>query len=184
MSLLSKISLSDFATLSKKRMDSQNLFKESSDWQTYYYQNSMNDEFNQYMDYYIRSIKNYKKVLIVEDDALSFKVIQSFIKDYDDNVQCFYASNETDALDIINVFHCDLVIADYFIEGTKTGLDVCNRIQDDYPDIKCSIVSSLKYYQFQELLKYSQTEPVFFEKPISKNKILHFLDEVYGDRYV
>lgn len=152
---------------------------DSSDWMTYYYQNSMNAEFMQYTDYYIREIKDCKKILIIEDDAISFKIIQSFIKVYDDDIRCFFASNEKDAMEIISTFHCDLVIADYFIDDVKTGLDICQRIKNEYPEIKCSIISSLKQYQYQELLRYSDVEPVFFEKPVSKTKIINYLDEVY-----
>lgn len=153
---------------------------DSADWMTYYYKNSMNAEFNQYNEYYVRALKDCKKVLIIEDDEVSFKIIQSFIKAYDKEVRCFLASNEKDAMDIISTFHCDLVIADYFIDDVHTGLDICHRIKNEYPEIRCSIISSLKSYQFQELLKYSDVEPTFFEKPVSKNKVIAFLDEVYG----
>ncbi len=161
-----------------------NYFEDSSDWIAYYYQNSMNPEFLQYTDYYIKSLKDYKKILIIEDDNLSFRIIQSFIKEYDDEVKCFYASNEKDALEIIETFHCDLVIADYFLNDDETGLRICRVIKEFYPEIECSIMSSLKYYQYQEILKYSEVEPLFFEKPVSKTKIIHFLDEVYRRRCV
>lgn len=157
---------------------------DSSDWLTYYYQNSMNAEFMQYRDYYIRALKDCKKVLIIEDDDLSFKIIQSFIKSYDPDIRCFFASNEKDAMEIIQTFHCDLVIADYFIADEKTGLDICHRVKNEYPEISCSIVSSLKHDQYQDLLKYADVQPIFFEKPVSKNKITHYLEEVYGDRHV
>lgn len=157
---------------------------DNSDWLTYYYKNPMNAEFIQYTDYYIRALKDCKKVLIIEDDETSFKIIQSFVKVYDNDIRCFYAANEKDAMDIISTFHCDLVIADFFIADVKTGLDICQRIKSEYPEINCSIVSSLKHHQYQELLKYADIEPIFFEKPVSKNKIINYLDEVYRGRYV
>ena len=170
--------------LDNKEKVLSDLFSDNSDWISYYYKNSMNAEFLQYTEYYIRALKDFKKILIIEDDPISFRIIQSFIKTYDEEVKCFYAANENDAIEIINTFHCDLIIADYFIEGDRTGLDICRRVSQEYPEITCTIVSSLKHYQYQEILKYADTEPMFFEKPVSKKKMVEFLDQFYGGRHV
>lgn len=148
--------------LETKRKLFSDLFSDNSDWISFYYQNSMNAEFLQYTEYYIRALKDFKKILIIEDDPTSFRILQSFIKTYDEEVKCFYAANEKDAIEIIHTFHCDLIIADYFIEGDKTGLDICQHMSQEFPEITCTIVSSLKHDQYQEILKYAHTKPVFF----------------------
>jgi CheY-like chemotaxis protein len=158
------------------------IFVESSDWVTFYYQNSMSAEFMQYTEYYINALKDHKKVLIVEDDSLSFKILQSFVKAYDPDLKCFFASNQKDALEIMGTFDCDLVIADYFLDNEQTGLAICNHIKRRYPEVECLIISSLKNDQYREILKSSMTEPDFFEKPVSKHKIFSYLDQIYGGR--
>lgn len=150
------------------------------DWLTHYHQNTMNQEFLMYSEYYKNALKNHKKILIVEDDFLSFELMQKFINDHDNSVSCFFASNENDALDIMTRYECDLVIADYFLENNETGLSICQKIKKINPRVVFLIVSSLKSYQYQEILKYSNIEPAFLEKPISKIKIVSYLKEIYG----
>lgn len=160
-----------------------NLIKKAEsnkDWLTHYHQNTMNEEFLMYSEYYKNALKNHKKILIIEDDFISFELMQKFINDHDSGVNCFFASNEKDALDIMKSYECDLVIADYFLENNETGLSICQQIKKINPRVVFLIVSSLKSYQYQEILKYSTIEPAFLEKPISKFKIVTYLKELYG----
>ncbi len=150
------------------------------DWLTHYHQNTLSGEFLMYLEYYKTALKNHKKILIVEDDFISFELIQKFINDHDSGTNCFFASNEADALDIMKNYECDLVIADYFLENNETGLSICQKIKQLNPRVAFLIVSSLKSYQYQEILKYSNIEPAFLEKPISKYKIVTYLNEIYG----
>ena len=155
-----------------------------SDWINFYHQNPMSPEFIHYTEYYINALKDHKKVLVIEDDEMSFKIIESFIKDYDPEMKCFFASTESDALEIMKTFNCDLVIADYFLNEQETGLAICNRIKQRTPGVECLIISSLKHHQYHEILKYSAIEPQFFEKPLSKRKVINFLNQIYGASYV
>lgn len=157
--------------------------QQGSDWINYYHQNPMSPEFIHYTEYYIKALKDHKKVLVIEDDEFSFKIIESFIKDYDAEMKCFFASNEKDAEDIMRTFHCDLIIADYFLDEQETGLAICNEIKKKYPGVECLIISSLKHHQYQEILKYSPIELQFLEKPLSKKKVISFLNQVYGGGY-
>ena len=150
------------------------------DWVTHYHQNPMNAEFLIYADYYANILKEHKKILIIEDDFFSFEVMQAFVGEYDKGLTCFFASNEADALDIMSRYNCDLVIADYFLNNNETGLSICQKIREHNQRVSFLIVSSLKSYQYQEILKYSNFEPAFLEKPVSKTKIVSYLTEVYG----
>lgn len=150
------------------------------DWLTHYHQNTLSEEFLIYSEYYKNVLKNHKKILIIEDDFISFELMQKFINDHDHGTTCFFAGNEADALDIMKSYECDLVIADYFLENNETGLLICQKIIRNNPRVAFLIVSSLKSYQYQEILKYSNIEPAFLEKPISKYKIVTYLNEIYG----
>lgn len=154
---------------------------ENFDWLTYYFKNPINQEFLQYTDYYNLMLKKYKKILIIEDDLVSFNLMQSFINDYDPDIKCFLAKNECDAIDILKTYECDLVISDYFLDSDETGLQICEKIKSQFPNVECSIVSSLKYYQYQEIINFSRIEPSFLEKPISKKQMMGFLDDFYRE---
>jgi response regulator of citrate/malate metabolism len=150
------------------------------DWLTPYHKNPLNAEFLNYSEYYETILRDRKKILIIEDDYLSFEVIQTYVKDYDNGLTCFFASNEHDALDIMRRYDCDLVIADYFLDANETGLSVCQKIRDQNQQVAFLIVSSLRSYQYQEIIKYFQIEPDFLEKPVSKKKIIGHLNQIYG----
>lgn len=149
------------------------------DWLMHYHQNNLNEEFLLYREYYKNVLKNNKKILIIEDDFISFEFIQKLITDHESGVDCFFAATEVDALDIMKSFECDLVIADYFLENDENGLTICQKIRKLNHRTAFLIVSSLKYNQYQELLKYSIVEPAFLEKPISKRRILKYFDEIF-----
>lgn len=151
------------------------------DWLAYYFKNPMNQEFLLYTDYYNDVLKGCKKILVIEDDLVSFNIIQSYIKDYNSDIKCFLAKNESDAIEILKIHGCELVISDYFLDSDSTGLQICQKIKNQFPDVECSIVSSLRHDQYQEILNYSDIEPNFFEKPISKQKMIRYLNKFYGE---
>ena len=145
--------------------------------------NEINQEFNQYLDYFKELLKTEKgsKVLIIEDDPFMQLIIKDAVLDYNPDIHCFLASSKEEALALLEKVPCDLAISDYFINGIHTGLDLCNDIQFLYPGIKCLIISKMKSYEYQELARYSLlTAPEFIEKPVSKKTIKNYLSSLFG----
>lgn len=144
----------------------------------------INPEFNEYLEYHVHCLqqKGLKKILVVEDDPMSFHIIQKIIQDFDPEARCFFAQTEEDALHIAKTVRCDLAIVDYFLEG-HTGLELCNRLSVENPPMKYAIISSLRRHQYQEILKYSKAIPEFFEKPLSVKEIKKYLSTAFENGY-
>jgi response regulator of citrate/malate metabolism len=146
----------------------------------------VNPEFNQYMDYYIQLLRldSKGKVLIVEDDPLSYKILERAVHEFSPHIKCLSATSAEQAWKIVNRTKIDAIIADYFLEGMGTGLDLCEQIQKEYSNIKCVIVSSLKIDQFQKISQRSPVHPDFLEKPVPAKSIKHYLLSIYGGHNV
>lgn len=141
------------------------------------YQNSSCAEFVDYMNYYVQVAKDYKRVLVIEDDPISYKIIQSYIKNFNPEVRCFHSTDKEESEQIITTYNCDLVIADYFLKGERTGLQICEELLRKIPKVACVIISSLKSYQFQEIAQFANQILPFYEKPLSQKKISRLLSE-------
>ncbi len=144
---------------------------------------NMSSEFNDYLEFYSEVLQGeaVKKVIIVEDDAFSQKILENTIYAYNPDLYCFFAKNEEETLNILEHYKCQLVIADYFLEGNKTGLDVCNDVRELYPDTKCIIVSKIGREQFKELAGRSlMSPPPFIEKPVKINLMQEMLNVIFG----
>ncbi len=138
---------------------------------------SINEEFNQYSAYSLELIraKSIGNVLIVEDDPLCAMFIEHVAREFSPKLKCFRAVSELEALSILKFVNFDLVISDHFIEGSKTGLDLCQKIHDIYPRIKCLIVSSMEFEKFQKISYESEIQPEFMKKPLSSAIIKKYL---------
>lgn len=146
---------------------------------------SVNDEFNQYVEYYMQLIrlKSQGTVLIVEDDIFSRKVIENAIREFNSEITILVASSEAEALSLLQQSKCDLVIADYYLEGDGTGLDLCQKILSTYPHTKCIMMSNMKFFEYKEKAKETDLTPEFMEKPVKPSLIQKYLTSFFEDRY-
>jgi DNA-binding NtrC family response regulator len=145
---------------------------------------NQNAEFNQYMDYYLQLIRleASHRVLVVEDDPINCRFIEAAVNHFNPKIQCFSAATAKQALFILNSVPCDFVIADYFLEGDLTGLELCEEIQKNEAGIRCLIVSTLKFTQFRRIVQTSSAQPEFCEKPLSVTEIEKHLTHVFGEK--
>ena len=130
--------------------------------------NSVNDEFNQYLEYYMDQIRMKSKgcVLVVEDDIFCRMIIENAIKEYSHDIKIITASSEEEALSVLKNTPCDLVVSDYFLEGPGTGLDLCRKVISMYPKTKCLMMSSMNFPQYQEVVAKTDASPEFMESAL------------------
>ncbi len=142
---------------------------------------NLNEEFNQYSEYALELVKakSIGNVLIVEDDVLYAMFIEYVVRDFSKKLKCFKAGSEAEALRVLKSSRFDLVISDYFLEGTDTGLSLCRKIKYMYPDLKCLMISSMAFEKYQALVFGSGVEPEFMKKPISSDLIKKYLENFY-----
>ncbi len=145
----------------------------------------VNDEFNQYLEYYMDQIRMKSKgcVLIVEDDVFCRMIIESAVREYSLDIKITAAVSEQEALQILKESPCDLVISDYYLEGTGTGLDLCKEILSKYPNTKCLMMSSMNFPQYKEVVADSKLSPEFMEKPIKPSLIKKYLTSFFEERF-
>lgn len=141
----------------------------------------LNEEYNQYANYFLDLIraKSIGNVLIVDDDPLCSMFIEKVIREFSPKLRCLTAVSEAKALAILARVKCDLVLADYFLEGPETGLDLCRKIKTEYPEITCVMMSGMKFEKYQDLAVRWELQPDFMEKPISSSVIQKYLAEFY-----
>lgn len=145
----------------------------------------VNDEFNQYMEYYMDLIRLKSKgcVLIVEDDEFCRMIIENAVKEYSKDIKIITCASVADALKILKTNPCDLVISDYYLEGDGNGLDLCHQIGSLYPKTKSLMMSSMNFPQYQEVVAKAKTTPEFMEKPIKPSLIKKYLTSFFEELY-
>jgi len=145
----------------------------------------VNDEFNQYMEYYMDMIRMKSKgcVLIVEDDEFCRYIIENSVKEYSKDIKIFTCASVEVALAILKDNPCDLVISDYYLEGDDNGLELCHKIVGLYPKTKCLMMSSMNFPQYQKVVAKSDTTPEFMEKPIKPSLIKKYLTSFFEELY-
>ena len=83
--------------------------------------------------------KSYK-VLIVEDDVFTQKLISEIISNL--GHKCEASINIKGALDQVKSFSPDLVITELDFGPGKSGIDLIHKIVTDYPDIKIVVLTT------------------------------------------
>lgn len=146
---------------------------------------SLNSEFNEYAEYYVDQVReaDTKKIIILEDDILSRKILESNIHLYDPQIHCFHATTEEEVIRILDAFKCHLILADYYLGGPKTGLEICNTVKDYFPDTERVIVSQLSDDQYKKLIPTEEGVPVstFMHKPVNARIMNQFLNLIFGE---
>lgn len=143
----------------------------------------VNDEFNQYVEYYMESIRMKSKgvVLIVEDDLFFRHIVENAIKEYSRDITIHTSASVAGALKILEMTPIDLVISDYYLEGTGTGLELCRKVLSTYSKTKCVMMSNMGFYKYKEVAAESDATPEFMEKPITPSLIKKYLTSFFED---
>jgi len=147
--------------------------------------NGVNEEFNQYMEYYMDIIRVKAKgnILIVEDDEFCSYIIEKALKEYSRDIMITTCTSFEAACEILKQSPCDLVICDYYLEGNGNGLDLCQHVNSSYPKTKCLMMSSMNFPQYQEVVSKSESlsekQPEFIEKPIKPTLIKKYLTSFF-----
>ncbi|MFN8945436.1 MAG: response regulator [Pseudobdellovibrionaceae bacterium] len=84
-------------------------------------------------------------------------------------------ANRGQALLVLESTHCDLVIADFYLEGKESGLEICQVLHVKYPHLTKAVVSSMKTEEFQHQNRSEKDFVYFFQKPIYPKKLWNFI---------
>lgn len=81
-----------------------------------------------------------RKVLIVEDELFTQKLISEIITNLGN--KCATASSVSEALALIKTFSPELIITDLDLGPGPTGIDLINKIDKEFPEIKLAVLTA------------------------------------------
>ncbi len=133
----------------------------------------------------ILNIKEYKpKVLVVEDDLDMVEIVEKILKSINPHTEVSWASSAEEAhfrLHSQKIHNWDspydLIIADIFLEGDETGLDLFRKCQGLYPDIPFIATSSTSIDKFYSKYGFSKI-PLFLAKPVQYSEWKSILQDL------
>lgn len=127
----------------------------------------MNDSLNSNMDLG----NSFFRVCVVEDDLELSTVLERVLRSIDPHVQIDWATSAEDALVLLKNSSSskkrgyDLVIADIYLEGEATGLDIWHYCQDRLPEVPLVVTSGLGLEKFLRSVGTQSISPPFLSKP-------------------
>lgn len=133
------------------------------------------------------SVAALNRVLIVEDDMSLTNMLSTVLEEIAPNIVIDWATSgeeaqlyiERESL-IFGASPYDLIIADIFLEGAVTGLDIWKLCDRQYPATDILVMSSLSLDKFLSCLKHEIACPHYLAKPFSlsqcKDVFSRFLD--------
>lgn len=142
----------------------------------------LSSEFNEYLEYFLelQKIRASKKVLIVEDDPISLLGLRHIVKNFNPDIKCFLAINIDEALDILDKEKCDLLISDYYLSPSETGLELWELVRQKHPEVDVVITSGIGTDKYRQIVQNCDFPPPFFDKPFSAEKFNGYLKEIFG----
>ena len=115
------------------------------------------------------------KVLIVDDQKISRQLFENFVK----NSKDYELVRSIESAKLVDVylakFEIDLIIMDIVMADGAGGLDACEYVKENYPEIKIIAVTSMPEARFIERAKEIGVES-FWYKEISKEPLLDIIN--------
>jgi len=131
----------------------------------------------------------HRKVLIVEDDLEMCMVLDRVLTTTDQHVMVDWATSVDEAISRLQEKAAqsitrpyDLILADIFLEGQSTGIDLWKLCQEEFPDVPVVVTSSLPLEKFFALVGRGNIAPPFLAKPFQVGGCRQFLEGIlsYG----
>lgn len=113
-------------------------------------------------------------VLIVEDDLMAGKLLEMFLKDSKE----FSVVASVESASMAEMFcskkMCDLILMDVCTAMNVNGLDVAEKLKEQYPQIKIIIITSQPECSFLERAREIGVDSFWYKKP-DESELLHIM---------
>lgn len=127
-----------------------------------------------------------EKILVVEDNVSMLLLIQKAIYKIRPQAEIYSAVSLEEAFTILiknaNIEEknpYELIIADIFLEGNRTGLDLWRVLRGTYPDIPIIVISSISEEQvMSNILENEKKHMIYFKKPFMVSELQAKIKEV------
>ena len=117
------------------------------------------------------------RVLIVDDDPMTVSILKKISTEAFKQACFFSAASVQDANLILNQYHMDYIISDYYLEGKATGLDLWYVASEISPWSNFLIISVMAFDQYLDLVSGISYPPTYIGKPFSKKEIKRFFNQ-------
>jgi two-component system response regulator VicR len=114
-------------------------------------------------------MNNAEKILIVEDDLLTMRLLNFILKK--EGYAVSSAKNGLDAIERIDVIQPDLVVTDVMLP-LKSGLEVTSFCKDNFPHIPIIVLSALGEEEGTVTKAFKLGADDFVAKPFNPNEFL------------
>lgn len=115
------------------------------------------------------------RVLIVEDERSMQAIMDRIIKDIDKSAQPTWVTDVWGAVASLKKHDYDLILADYWLEGSSTGLTLWNFCRERYPDTPFIMMSSMSVDEYLKLTQQFSRKPYFLPKPFLASECREYL---------
>lgn len=129
-------------------------------------------------------LATFKRVLVIEDDVSLTNLLTSVLEEIAPDLTIDWATSGEEAeyyLQRESEFSAetpyDLVVADIFLEGDVTGLDIWKLCDRKYPDTRILVTSSLSVEKFVSCLKNEYSCPQYLPKPFTLGECKEAISE-------
>lgn len=119
-----------------------------------------------------------KTVLIVDDSTFAYEELKALLVEMDFDVIGYCRSGE-EAIETCKNLCPDLVTMDYVLPGMD-GIDTCQEILKQNPEIKVILVSSMAYDEMEQK-GFEAGASSFVYKPIKKKWLVKALLEAFEE---
>ncbi len=127
-----------------------------------------------------------ERILVVEDSVSMLLIIQKAIFNVRPNAEIFSAVSLEEAFTILiktsNIEEknpYELIIADIFLEGSRTGMDLWRVLRATYPQIPILVVSSISEEKVRDaVLEQEKKDLIYFKKPFMLSDLQTKIREV------
>src|SRR4051794_29686819 len=97
----------------------------------------------QWIESLLKGPTRTKSILVVEDDLFLKPLMCKVIDSIDPSIQLRWATSVEDALVALETGHFSLIISDYLLQGSRTGLALWDVCKKKYPKIPFLMMSGL-----------------------------------------
>ena len=121
-----------------------------------------------------------KKILIVENEHIYRPLWEYVLQQVDENIWVDWSAEALEAER--KILECsiksggyDLVFADIFLSGSKTGLELWRHKGSRLK--KIIFTSSMDYSRFLKIFDCARDQPPYLKKPFDVNQCIHMIDD-------
>ncbi|MBY0470425.1 response regulator [bacterium] len=129
-----------------------------------------------YFGFYNEKGSKRKSVLVVEDDQSCKPVLETIFGLVDDHAQLHWETSAETAMEALENNRFDLIVADYVLEGRKTGLDIWQFCREKQLKIPFLLMSSRRLKFGSAHLDTSKLWPKFLQKPFQLNQCRKYIE--------